>query len=477
MVSIDYLDEERKKLWQEILELRKELEKKSSDYEKEAKQASKKASEFRNRSYEANNAITELLERSNQVFAELADRHQQIDGIADRLIGASKEAERYIISVDQLEKKHALVEELFENRDALGEKLAKLEEISQSGEQSFSKINAAYNGLLKRKSELDEIYYEIVGYEEDVEGSDEKLKVAGLKDELDQAYERLQMGAESLKGELTEIRENALRSFNNDTETREKSFRAAIADWKSEYAALSSEVKKLLPDALTAGLSFAFSEKRKAEILEGYKASKTFNWAIIGLVIVSIIPFAINVYLIQQGRSLESVIADMPRIVTSILPLYIPFLWLAYSSNKRINLSKRLVEEYTHKEVLSKTYEGLSSQIESIRDSDMSSELRIKLLSNILDVSSENPGKLISDYNKSDHPLMDALEKSSKLTEAVDNLSKIPGLKKLVTFLDKKSDEILARETKKIDTSLDAFIDSKTASDERSSKMASSETV
>ena len=35
-----------------------------------------------------------------------------------------------------------------------------------------------------------------------------------------------------------------------------------------------------------------------------------------------------------------------------------------------------------------------------------------------LEVNSKNPGKLISDYNKSDHPLMDVLDldKSIKLT-------------------------------------------------------------
>jgi hypothetical protein len=230
-----------------------------------------------------------------------------------------------------------------------------------------------------------------------------------------------------------------------------------VAGWSGEFTALSRKVRKLLPEALTAGLSHAFSEKRQAEIAEGDKASTVFNWAIGGLVAVSLIPFAINVYLIYEGKTLESVIADTPRVVAAILPLYVPFLWLAYSSNKRMNLSKRLVEEYTHKEVLSKTYEGLASQIQSIEDVETSEELRIKLLSNILDVSSENPGKLISDYNKADHPLMDALDKSAKLSEAVEGLSKVPGLRKLASFLDKRAEEMLAREARKVDNALDGL--------------------
>ena len=147
----------------------------------------------------------------------------------------------------------------------------------------------------------------------------------------------------------------------------------------------------------------------------------------------------------------------MPRLVSTIFPLYLPLLWVAYSSNRKGNLSKRLVEEYTHKEVLSKTFEGLSSQIESIDDEAMSSELRIKLLYNILDVSSENPGKLISNYNKADHPLMDALEKSTKLSNAVDDLAKIPGLSKITKILEKKSQKILEQEGRKVKEALDVI--------------------
>jgi hypothetical protein len=100
-------------------------------------------------------------------------------------------------------------------------------------------------------------------------------------------------------------------------------------------------------------------------------------------------------------------------------------LWIAFSTSKKINVSKRLIEEYTHKEVVSKTYEGLSKQIDDIRNAKASEELRTKLLRNILDVSVENPGKLLSDYNESDHPI----------------LGKIPGISKLFSKSDTKPTE------------------------------------
>jgi len=134
---------------------------------------------------------------------------------------------------------------------------------------------------------------------------------------------------------------------------------------------------------------------------------------------------------------------------------------VAYSSNKKMNLSKRLIEEYTHKEVLSKTFEGLAKQISNVKDDEISADLKIKLLYNILEVNSENPGKLISDYDKSDHPLMDALDKSIKLTNAVTRLSKIPGFTKLASTLAKKSEDILGKEGQKADAAIEAVMPTK----------------
>jgi len=202
-------------------------------------------------------------------------------------------------------------------------------------------------------------------------------------------------------------------------------------------------------------LSYAYSDKKDAEIKESAALEKDFKKYVGGLIFISFIPFVISIYLLITGVTLDAAILKMPRLVLSIFPLYIPVLWVAYSANRKMNLSKRLIEEYTHKEVLSKTFEGLSKQIQSIEDADISADLKTRLLYNILEVSSENPGKLISDYNKSDHPLMDALDKSVKLTNAIDHLSKIPGMSKLVNVLDNKSKKVLEKEAKKAASGID----------------------
>jgi len=101
--------------------------------------------------------------------------------------------------------------------------------------------------------------------------------------------------------------------------------------------------------------------------------------------------------------------------------------------------------------------QNFPNQIETLQNQGaVKEELRTKLLFNILQVSAENPGKLITDYNKSDHPLMDALEKSSKLTESLETLSKIPGLSAVAKRLSEKSDFELRRQGEKVNAGLRA---------------------
>jgi hypothetical protein len=222
----------------------------------------------------------------------------------------------------------------------------------------------------------------------------------------------------------------------------------------------------LLPRALTAGLSAAYDEKKAEEEVSLKNYENSFQRAVIGLVAISLIPFLINVYLFL-GLKLEllTIISDTPKLLFSIIPLYFPVLWIAYSSNKKMNLSKRLIEEYTHKGVLSKTFEGLSKQIDGVDEKVVSNELRTQLLFNLLSVNSENPGKLISDYNTSDHPLIDALNKSSKLAIAVEKLANIPGFSKLASNLEKRSKKILKKEDERI-TSVLSDLDDKDKDEE-----------
>lgn len=456
MAKLEYLEEERKKIWAKIVEIESDLQKKTADYENEAKQSSKMASEFRNRSEASQQAALGYLATIKTAYDEingyiesaksLNSTISEIETNCTNKLESTKSSYDEIVSLETtIREKIANLEEIFTDHPNLNNEIEQLENIFAEGEDLQSKINTLHKSSLTRKKEIDQLYYDILGYTEKDEHGEE-THVEGVKDTLESSFEKIEQNIVDFGKELDEFKENKKNEVIN-----------FIATWTNKIEAINKKITELLPNALTAGLSHAYSVKKEAEEAERNRHSNSFHKSILFLVVISLIPFVVNIVLWIQGKGLEQLILDMPRLVLAIMPLYIPLLWLAYTANKKSNLSKRLAEEYTHKEVLSKTFEGLSRQISEIDDQEISSELRVKLIYNILNVSSENPGKLITDYNKADHPLIDALDKSVQLATAVDKLSGIPGFSKISRMIEKKSKQILEEKTSKAEQGLSSL--------------------
>lgn len=432
MVSMDYLDDERKKLWKKIIDLETELSKRLPEDERDAKQASRKCSEYRNRSEEAKKEIDALLAsiQAKEKLINEAGLETKITEIRDLYAEISPKKALLQQQIHELE-------EIFESHAEYAEKIEGIESVCEAVEENSSKVEAILGQIAGRKKEIDTLYFEIIGSSTTDSASGTVTEIKGKKADLQEAYDKLR------------------RDFEAFSKEKKTEFSNAIGEWSNEFQSVRDQVKSLLPDALTAGLSQAYSEKKQTEKIECAELEKLFRNYVYGLVAVSLIPFGVSIYFLSNGTGLEDVILKLPRLVFSILPLYVPVLWVAYSANRKMNLSKRLIEEYTHKEVLSRTFEGLSTQIQNIKDVDVSRDLRTKLLYNILEVSSENPGKLISDYNKSDHPLMDALDKSVQLTNAMERLVRIPGMQKLAGVLGRKAQKNLDSQEVKVSSGLD----------------------
>jgi uncharacterized protein YoxC len=466
MITIEYLEEERLKLWERVNQLEKDVKKKTSDFEKEAQNASRKASEYRNRCKDskeiADGYIIDLkdkLEEVSNIIEQLTktenysvESRNKIDATLDE---SSKKLEEINSLKEDLTANVSELESLFENHPELSDEVEQLENNITDSEELNTKVSIIYKSILSRKKEIDNLYFEINGYVETDEDTGDETSIEGLKDKLENSYENLKSELKELKDSFVTFQEDKENAFDSFMSNKNDFFNDREKRWSDKYDSVLSKINSLLPNALTTGLSYAYSSKREGEEKEQQKLTSRFNWGIGGLIAVSLIPFGVSIHSLVTGIALEEVIVRIPRLVLAILPLYIPVMWVAYSANRKLNLSKRLMEEYAHKEALSKTFEGLSKQINDIEDYETSSELRMRLLYNILEVSSENPGKLISNYNKSDHPLMDALDKSVKLANAVDKLANVPGLSKLTKVIDRKAQKIKKEQKEKIEKGLE----------------------
>ena len=188
---------------------------------------------------------------------------------------------------------------------------------------------------------------------------------------------------------------------------------------------------KLLSDTTTGVLAMEFEKKRLTEI--GDKNTKTKWWDIFklsrwgtyqkdtfGLVLILTLMIAVILcggWLFDAFFGANTVDSLQGKIIMRIvarLSLLGPLIWLAIVQNKKMNLSKKLAEEYWHKEIIAKTFTGLADQIDKTTEGNTAKELRIKLLDLTLNAFAKNPADCIGNHNESDNPMRNILKMSQK---------------------------------------------------------------
>lgn len=442
-----------------------EATKSSPEYEKEAKEASRRTSEFKNKAYltleKANEFLASIeshnsiIENNKIVSGELIEKiKSDFESFNNENNSALENLNALNERIEQLNETISTFEETIENHPDLETEIIELETSITKIKENESKSSQLIKSITNRKIELQTLYNEILGYEEeDDEGN--ITKINGSKQELLESLEGLEERVSNYKVEFDELEKNTLDRSTNLLKANSEKISEQIKGWEDKYEKLNKKIESLLPNAVTASLSHAFSKKKEDED-DSYEKHKTqFGYGIAGMIAVSLIPFLISVFTFFGNDTLDVIINRAPKLVIAILPLYIPVLWLSISSSKKMNLSKRLIEEYAHKEVLSKTFEGLSRQIHDLEEDNISKELKIKLLQDFLQMYSENPGKLISDYNKSDHPIMELLENSNRLDKAIQKVQKFPGLNKVTEIIEKKSERKFNQVADRIERTID----------------------
>lgn len=174
-------------------------------------------------------------------------------------------------------------------------------------------------------------------------------------------------------------------------------------DLKSRGDRILNQAINLLSNVTTGVLSKEFELKRQTEIGGLPQNFKPLKWLgvkklgvyqknTIGLWLLLLIMCCIVIF---GGYLIDYIVVlDKPQtslwiyaLIKFIVRLSIlgPLIWLAIVQNKKMNLSKKLAEEYWHKEIITKTFVGLSDQIDKTTEGETSKKLRLKLLELTLD--------------------------------------------------------------------------------------------
>lgn len=425
-----YLDDERKKLWQELRQTQENvtmlmsvLSSSMPDEQKALAQITMKAARAYARIKERDAQTAQFVEHidaAKTLGEECREMFKTLNGWRDRLAISEQEVSNARKEFD------AKLSGLEDRANTLKERERVIEEFVNQSDATTDEAQAQLDAIEEKHAEIDNKYQEIAKVHRLLFGftKDNGEVVEGKKQDLENTYDELEQQIDKTQADA--------EAFEKEYKEKCSTF---LASAKAEADALSSKVRGLLPDAMTAGLSSAYLENRETEEQEQQKQMKLFSrciWCMMGL---ALLPIGLNLWLwLHLHKDLLDILAMLPREVTCILPIYIPLFWLAIFANKRVNLSKRLIEEYKHKEAVSKTYEGLTRQIAEIDDEESSRELQKRLLFNTIMLSEKNPGELIKNFNRPDNPLLDMLNQGSRLADAVDKLSRFPGIEKILAM-------------------------------------------
>lgn len=434
-INLNYLNNERIEAFKRIEGLEQSIKKITDAVENVKSIAEHKITDDTKSAQDAAVRARSFSDNAEQVFQEIKGMLSEINPIIDDYKAHKKLLSSAIKKSQDFEEKYNL---MIERSDSVVIEQSKIQNLqsqintelerAQSSKSRISsmeadattttsKISDLHTKSLEYKGNIEQLYNKILGYDRE-DGTHEE----GLKEQLEKSYQDLTKTISDTQKHLEQLELN----YNNTFNEKKKS------------------IEELLPDALTAGLASAYAAKKnhEKEQLKTYRDS--FTHSIYGLIGISLIPLIVNLILyFKYNYTLPQIFAFLPTSLAFVLPLYFPTLWLAWNANKELKLSKRLIEEYTHKEVMSRTYQGLAQQVKDLNADDISNQLKDRLLHNLITVNSENPGKLISDYNKTDNPLMEILDKSIALSDIFKKLGNIPGFGKLSIYLRNKEEKKL----------------------------------
>ncbi len=196
--KIQYLEEERTKIWKRIIALENENKNlksqiiaSASDSAKDAAQSSKRAAEYRNKSelrlHEASEKVGEItakLEEANKILENIQITNGNINAIK---VKADQIDTSYQASYQALKEKIDHLTEFIEDYPELDEKLSEITSFINDIESNVNKSKSGLSAINLKRKEIEEFYEELFGYN-DVDEDGEEIRVDGLKHHLTDGF-------------------------------------------------------------------------------------------------------------------------------------------------------------------------------------------------------------------------------------------------------------------------------------------------
>ncbi|RLA84855.1 MAG: hypothetical protein DRG78_00020 [Epsilonproteobacteria bacterium] len=321
---------------------------------------------------------------------------------------------------------------LFENNDDTQSIKTKIEDLVNTSEEKYKEINEFYNETLA-EGENESTKTVVINAKEKIlkdadEAAEKLLNVSAKIGKLDEFYVKI-FGSEDDEGVLTgglkkEIEQRVIaldkfkttqeENYTKELDERLKSIKLYEEEQKIIHEKLHEKILSYLPDATSAGLSESYRIMK--ESFE--KPIRIWNGVFLGsigimfiITLISTIDIGITKDNVTTMFAFKDVIGwkESMNDLLSKLPLYAPIIWIALFASKRRSESRRLEQEYAHKETLAKSYVGYKKQIEELDKDD--AKLLEKLLDSSIDTVSHNASESLDKNHGDSVPTVEIFEK------------------------------------------------------------------
>lgn len=233
-------------------------------------------------------------------------------------------------------------------------------------------------------------------------------KLAQRYDETHEIFENLNAFHDKIFGKKDAVG-NSIGGLEQEFDHKRKTLDDITDEHKKVYEAQVVEIENLLPGATSAGLSDAFSKMRLSfdKPIKWY--SGIFYFALAGI-------FMCGAILVVKSISSAGIefnqYSNPQQLLNNLLlklPFLIPLLWLAIFASKRRSENIRLQQEYAHKEVIAKSYEGFKKQITDLGGKN--DQLMVELIAKAIIALSFNPSTTLDGKHGDKPPFIAAVEK------------------------------------------------------------------
>ncbi len=199
-------------------------------------------------------------------------------------------------------------------------------------------------------------------------------------------------------------------------ETRIAEYEGQLADLKGKCAEQLKTIEGLLPGATSAGLAYAFDQRRQTFLEPKRKWEKWFVGSVVAIVLIA----AISLLQVLLGKATPTW-DEIVLLYLTRMPVVGPLVWLAIYASHEVALAKRMEEDYGYKSAIASTFLGFHQQMAEIGSAASSNVPLSKLCNDTLSTIASPPGRIYDKHKLTVSPsreLKEAAETTGEMFKA-----------------------------------------------------------